>query len=548
MLQKLPIGIQTFSKIREDNYIYIDKTKEAYELITNYQYAFLSRPRRFGKSLFLDTLRNIFEGKKELFKDLYIYDKWDWSKKYPVIKISWDGKLRDIEDLEYTLKNSLKENQKKLGIECEEFNHLPTCFKELILRAYEKYNQRVVVLIDEYDKPILDVIEDKEEAKKHREYIKGLYSILKGSDEFIQFAFLTGVSKFSKASIFSGLNMLTDISLDEEYGNVCGYTQNDLETSFKEYLDNIDYKRVKQWYNGYYFLKDEIYNPFDILQLFAKKGKFSNYWFNTGTPTFLIKLIEKNSYFLPRLSNLRVGEELLDSFDIDNIKLEVILYQSGYLTIDEVSEDEDFGFIEYTLKLPNFEVKRSFFTFIIETLYKDTTPLKKTKSLRDALKNGNLEEFKQTLISLFASIPYNNYTNNKIYEYEGFYASIIYSYLQSLGIEIIGEDVTNLGRIDLTLFIEDKIYIIEFKVVEEVEGRREKVEGSEKLKVKNESSNSALEQIKAKKYYQKYLSPETRNQKPTNTPITNNQSTIYLIGIEFCKATKNICSFAWERV
>ncbi len=358
----------------------------------------------------------------------------------------------------------------------------------------------------------------------------------------MQFAFLTGVSKFSKASIFSGLNMLTDISLDEEYGNICGYTQNDLETSFKEYLDNIDLERVKAWYNGYYFLKDKIYNPFDILQLFAKKGKFKNYWFNTGTPTFLIKLIEQNNYFLPRLSNLRVGEELLDSFDIDNIKLEVILYQTGYLTIDEVSEDEDFGFIEYTLKLPNFEVKRSFFTFIIETLYKDTASLKKTKSLRDALKSANLEEFKQTLISLFVSIPYNNYTNNKIYEYEGFYASVVYSYLQSLGLDIIGEDVTNLGRIDLTLFIEDKVYIIEFKVIdnEQLTINNEQLEvKNEKLKIKNESSNSALNQIKAKKYYQKYQLPETKNQKPT---------TIYLIGIEFCKETKNICSFAWEEI
>ena len=535
MLQKLPIGIQTFSKIREDNYIYIDKTKEALDLITNYQYSFLSRPRRFGKSLFLDTLRNIFEGKKEYFKGLYIYDKQDWTQKYPVIKISWGGKLRTIEDLEYTLKSTLKENQKRLDIECEEFEHLPTCFRELIVKAYEKYNQRVVVLIDEYDKPILDVIEDIDEAREHREYIKGLYSILKESDEYLQFAFLTGVSKFSKASIFSGLNMLTDISLDEEYGNVCGYTQNDLETSFKEYLDNIDLERVKQWYNGYYFLKDEIYNPFDILQLLAKKGKFSNYWFSTGTPTFLIKLIEQNNYFLPRLSNLRVGEELLDSFDIDNIKLEVILYQSGYLTIDEVSEDEDFGFIEYTLKLPNFEVKRSFFNFIIENLYKDTTPIKKTMDLRNALKSTNLEEFKDTLINLFASIPYNNYTNNKIYEYEGFYASVIYSYLQSLGLEIIGEDVTNLGRIDLTLFIEDKIYILEFKVID----NEQLTINNEQLEVKNEKqkSNSALEQIKAKKYYQKY-----------QQQITNHQSLITLIGIEFCKSTKNICSFAWERV
>jgi len=547
MLQKLPIGIQTFSQIREDNYIYIDKTKEAYELITNYKYAFLSRPRRFGKSLFLDTLRNIFEGKKEFFEGLYIYDKWDWSKKYPVIKISWGGKLRTIEDLEQKLRETLLDNQKRLGIECENDISLPICFERLIKEAYSKYKQRVVVLIDEYDKPILDVIEDINQAREHREYIKGLYSILKESDEYLQFAFLTGVSKFSKASIFSGLNMLTDISLDEEYGNICGYTQNDLEICFKEYLNNIDLERVKQWYNGYYFLKDKIYNPFDILQLFAKKGKFKNYWFSTGTPTFLIKLIEQNNYFLPKLSSLRVGEELLDSFDIDNIKLEVILYQSGYLTIDEAFQTR--RGMEYKVKLPNEEVKISFFDYVIDYLTNQQSDrLTYQDNLYDALANGNLEEFKDTLINLFASIPYNNYTNNKIYEYEGFYASVVYSYLQSLGLDIIGEDVTNLGRIDLTLFIEDKLYIIEFKVADEGEGRREKVEESEKLKVENESSNSALKQIKEKRYYQKYQKPETNNQKLTNTPITSNQSTIYLIGIEFCKSAKNICSFAWEEV
>ena len=519
MLQRLPIGIQTFSQIRGENFVYIDKTKEAYELITNYKYAFLSRPRRFGKSLFLDTLRNIFEGKKEYFECLYIYDKWDWDIKYPVIKISWDGKLRTIEDLEYTLKVTLKQNQRRLGIECEEFEHLPTSFRELIEKSYQKYNQRVVVLIDEYDKPILDVIEDKEQAKEHREYIKGLYSILKGSDEYLQFAFLTGVSKFSKASIFSGLNMLSNISLAPRFGNICGYTQEDLRVSFKEHLKGADCKRVKQWYNGYYFLKDRVYNPFDILQFIQNEFRFSNYWFATGTPTFLIKLIEKNSYFLPKLSNLKVGEELLDSFDIDNIRFEVILYQSGYLTIDEALQTP-FDTIEYKLKIPNVEVKMSFYTFIIETLYKQN-PADVRNDLYLSLASGNLETFKEVLTSLFASIPYNNYTNNKIYEYEGFYASVIYSYLQSLGLEIIGEDVTNLGRIDLTLFVEDKIYIIEFKVVDEV---------------LSDSTNSAIQQIKDKDYHQKYKSQMSSN-KYTN---------IYLVGIEFCKDTKNICSFAFE--
>ena len=513
---KLPIGIQTFKKIREKDYIYIDKTKEAFDIINNYTYVFLSRPRRFGKSLFLDTLKNIFEGNKELFKGLYIYDKWDFNIKYPVIKISFDGKLRSIKDLENVLLTILSENQEKLGIKCES-KDATICFRELIIKASKKYNQRVVVLIDEYDKPILDVIEDIDKAKEHREYIKGLYSVLKGVDEYIKFVFLTGVSKFSKASIFSGLNMLENISLIREFGNVCGYTHKELIDNFKEYLDGVDLEKVKEWYNGYYFLKDRVYNPFDVLK-YLKYKEFKNYWFSSGTPTFLIKLIQKNNYFLPKLLNLIVGEEIVNSFDIENIKLEVIMYQSGYLTIDKVIVEE-LGFnqiTKYKLTFPNLEVKTAFNNYILEYLFNQSNGEKIDTQINiyKSLAKGNLEEFKNILVSLFASIPYNNYVNNRIYEYEGFYASIIYVYLQSLGIDIIGEDVTNKGRVDLTLFIEDKIYIIEFKVVKEKEG-------------------IALKQLKEKKYHKKYL---------------NKNKDIYLVGIEFSKEEKNICNFKYEKV
>ncbi|RUM46366.1 MAG: hypothetical protein DSY46_00115 [Hydrogenimonas sp.] len=525
MPKRLPIGIQTFSKIRESDYVYVDKTKEALELIENYTYVFLARPRRFGKSLFLDTLRNIFEGKRELFEGLYIYDKWDWETKYPVIKISWDGRNRSIEDLQLNTKRFIRDNQEKLGVKCEAPLEHPTCFAELIKETYKKYNQPVVVLIDEYDKPILDVIEDENQAREHREYIKGLYSTLKGVDEYIRFAFLTGVSKFSKASIFSGLNMLEDISLNPKFGNICGYTHHDLETTFKEYLQGADFDKIKAWYNGYNFLKDDLYNPFDILQFIKNEFLFDNYWFQSATPTFLIKLIEKNRYFLPKLSNLVVGKELVDSFDIEKINLEVILYQSGYLTIDQVAYTP-FDTIEYRLKIPNKEVKISLNDYIIKDLLKETNPNINKTPLFLALRDANLEAFKESLISIFASIPYNNYSNNTIQNYEGFYATVVYLYLQSLGIEIIGEDVTNRGRIDLTLFIEDKIYILEFKVVED-----------EKWKMEDEK-NSALAQIKEKKYHQKYLTPQHSS---LNTQI-------YLVGIEFSKEEKNIVSFAWEKI
>jgi hypothetical protein len=509
-LKKLPIGIQTFKDIREEDYLYIDKTLDAYKLINTYKYAFLSRPRRFGKSLFLDTLRNIFEGKKELFEGLYIYDKWDWDVKYPVIKISWDGKNRSLEDLKDKTAKFFLDNQRKLGIECESENHV-ICFEELIQKTSQKYNQKVVILIDEYDKPILDVIEDIEQAKEHREFIKGLYSVIKGCDEYVKFAFLTGVSKFSKSSIFSGLNMLTDISLTPKYGNICGYTQKDIESTFKPYLDGVDMERFKNFYNGYNFLKDPVYNPFDTLLFISQDFKYSNYWFATGTPTFLIKLIQKNNYFIPNLSNLVVDEKLLDSFDVENIDLEVILYQSGYLTIDKMIEKRNR--IEYRLKIPNEEVRSSFNDIVIDYLTNQKVEkLHHQDKLYDTLAEGNLEEFKNSLIALFASIPYNNYVKNTIPSYEGYYASVIYTYLSSLGITIIAEDVTNKGRIDLTLFIEDKIYILEFKV----DGEK----------------GEALKQIEEKNYAQKYL---------------NQSIEIYLVGIEFDSEEKNLSHFEWKK-
>ncbi len=512
MLQKLPIGIQTFKKIRDkkENYLYIDKTDIAYQLITNNSYIFLSRPRRFGKSLFMDTLQNIFEGNKELFEGLAIYDKWDWRVKYPVIKIDFFGDLRSEESLKKNILSTLKSNQKRLGVECESADDFGICLKTLIENSYEHYNQKVVVLIDEYDKAILDNLDQMEVAKENREILKAFYTVIKGCDQYIKFTMLTGVSKFSKASIFSGLNMLDDISLDERYGNICGYTQNDIETTFMPYLKGVDLEKVKRWYNGYNFLKDNMYNPFDIL-LFLTKGKvYKNYWFSTGTPTFLIQLIRNNNYFLPKLSNLQVGEKLLDSFDIENLDLEVVLYQAGYLTIDKMITTRR-GHIEYKLKLPNEEVKASLFDVILDFMTSQTTEkLQYQNDIYDSLVDAKLEELRTNLKTMFASIPYNNYVKNRLPHYEGYYASVIYAYFQSLGLDIIGEDVTNSGKIDLTIKIENIIYILEFKA----------------------GGDDALKQIKQKKYYEKYQ---------------DNKKEIYLIGINFDESERNISKFEWER-
>jgi len=313
-MKKLPVGIYTLKKIIEDNYLYIDKTEIALNLIENNQYVFLSRPRRFGKSLFLDTLREIFEGNKELFKGLHIYDKWNFEKKHPVIRISFaNGSVRSREELDKRIVTILAQNQKDLDIICDDTEDVAGCFRDLIVKANELYNEQVVILIDEYDKPILDNITNPKAASEIRDGLANFYSVIKGSDEFLRFAFLTGVSKFTKTSIFSGLNNITDITLNPRYGNICGYTQNDIETSFLPYLDGVDLEKLKEWYNGYSFLKDKVYNPYNILLFLQNDKKYKNYWFESGTPTFLINLIKETNYFLPNLSKIKIGEEILDS-------------------------------------------------------------------------------------------------------------------------------------------------------------------------------------------------------------------------------------------
>ncbi|MCK5679487.1 AAA family ATPase, partial [bacterium] len=322
----------------------------------------------------------------------------------------------------------------------------------------------------------------------------------------------TGVSKFSKVSVFSGLNNLNDISLDSRYATLCGYTQNDLETTFAKHLQGADMDKVREWYNGYNFLGESVYNPFDIL-LFIDQGQiFKNYWFSTGTPTFLIKLIQRHNYFIPQLNGLQISEAQIDSYDIENIALEPILFQAGYLTIRQQKESRRGG-VEYVLGIPNKEVQLSFYDMLIDYFTNQAVErISYQDKLYDLFENGDIASLEPLLHTLFSSIPYNNYVNNTISSYEGYYASVIYAYIASLGLDLTAEDVTNKGRIDLTLKMGNFIYIIEFKV---------------------DGESKALAQIKAKNYHEKYL---------------NQKKNIYLIGINFDSSKRNLASFEWEQV
>ncbi|WP_404359065.1 ATP-binding protein [Methylotuvimicrobium sp. KM1] len=512
MSKKLPIGIQTFREIREDDCYYVDKTAFALKLAVEGKYYFLSRPRRFGKSLFLDTLAELFAGNEALFQGLYCHDKWDWTKSYPVIRISFGGGLLKSETaLEDKLEEIFRMNAERLGVSSEYAFSDRRFFAQLIQRASEKYDQRVVILIDEYDKPILDNITNPDIARQMRDGLRNLYSVIKDSDAFIRFAFLTGVSKFSKVSLFSGLNNLEDITVNASYSALCGYSETDVDTVFAPELEGLDRGKIKDWYNGYNWMGEPVYNPFDLLLLFRER-QFKPFWFETGTPTFLVDLLMQRGFFTPDFEKLTATETLLSTFDVDHIASEALLFQTGYLTI--VSTRNLPGMTQVTLGYPNLEVKASLNGVLLQALTNDPARYgRQAGQLYDLLLVNDFEGLQNLFTAFYAGIPHDWYRNNPIAQYEGYYASVFYSYFAALGLTVTLEDATNHGRIDMTVHFNGKIYLFEFKVVELVpEGK-------------------ALKQLKDKNYAEKY--------KAEGVPI-------HLIGIEFSKESRSVVGFDIE--
>ncbi|MCX7870200.1 MAG: ATP-binding protein, partial [bacterium] len=422
-------------------------------------YIFLSRPRRFGKSLLLSTIEYLYESKRELFKGLYIEDKWDWNEKYPVIRIDFSADIKTVSELYEVICDELRLNYERNEIKFEnEVRHVGLLLKNLIIEIDKRYKKQVVVLIDEYDKPILDVIEERKEAEEVRKTLKSFYSVLKGLDEYIKFVLVTGVSKFAKVSLFSGLNQLEDISLSKEYGDICGYTQEELEYYFKEYLDNVNIEELKEWYNGYNFLADKVYNPFDVL-LYLRKKEIRNYWYETGTPSFLIKLIKQKEYNIVELEGIKADESLLNKFDVEEIEIEAIMFQSGYLTIKDYKVSENGVLFE--LGFPNKEVRVSFNRDILYNLVKQKSRVNViAEKIIEILKIEKIEELKEQIEILISAISYMYLKE----EYS--YVIAVYSMLYTTGLDVIIEDNTSKGRIDLTIIVDKKIvYIIEFKVI-----------------------------------------------------------------------------------
>ena len=337
----LPIGIQSLGEIRRMDCYYVDKTAHVLRLTREGKYYFLSRPRRFGKSLLVDTLKELFEGNGELFQGLAIHGEWDWAVKHPVVRFSFSGgNYGDPEQLLRAVARQLDTIGEDAEIE-PRYTDAAGRFEHLIRKLHRSTGQRVVVLVDEYDKPILDALAEPDVARANREFLRGFYGVIKDCDADIRFCFLTGVSKFSKAGLFSGLNNLEDITLSPTYGAICGYTDDDLDTVFAPELEGLDRDEIRHWYNGYGWRgPGKVYNPFDILLLFRTR-EFRNHWFETGTPAFLVDLLARRKVDALSLEGSVADDTLLSAFDVDRIEPEALLFQTGYLTITGEERDGD---------------------------------------------------------------------------------------------------------------------------------------------------------------------------------------------------------------
>ena len=519
----LPIGIQTFENLIQGNYIYVDKTKHLYELVKGEQGVyFLSRPRRFGKSLLVSTLSSIFKGDKELFKNLWIYDSdYTWEK-HPVIKLSMaNSQVGEADTMETRIKIQLNYIAEEYGIELDLKPYVDIVFTDLIHKLHQKTGMKVVVLVDEYDGPIINHINDIPKANENRDLLRNFYKVLKDEDASLRFVFLTGVSKFAKTSIFSGLNNLKILTMDQKYSALLGYTQDELEYYFQDYIKDLCTERslsqkqaimkIKRWYNGYRFseAKIKVYNPFSTMLMFSEL-KFKNYWFATGTPTFLINLIKKEN---PDVENfekeVNISEFELDSYDLESIPVVPLMFDTGYLTIKEAKCRADMT--SFSLTYPNNEVKIALIHNLLAGYSEENSANVSSFviALSDMILENDLESFISKLKSYFASIPYDIVPKRNLDE--KYFQLIFYLLMRSTSFNVNIEDRTSDGRIDLVLEADDNIYLFELKI--------------------DSSAEAALKQIKDKKYYEKY----------SNIP-----KKLFLIGINFDTKTRNISEYLVE--
>ena len=488
---RLPIGIQSFRRLRERDCYYVDKTTLISQLIDEGDHYFLSRPRRFGKSLLLDTIDELFSCNEELFVNLDIHDEWDWSKPHPVIRLSFGAKYNEPDDLARDSMEQLADIESTLGIKSLSGDVTgPGRLRSLIRALHNQTGSQVVVLIDEYDKPILDVLDNPDLATANRDYLRGFYGVIKDCAKDVRFVFVTGVSMFSKVSLFSGMNNLTDISLEPTYATVCGYTDHDLDTVFAPELEGLDRDKIRLWYNGYHWLGDQkVYNPYDVLLLFRRR-KFQAHWFETGTPTMLYDQIKREHVNPMMLKNTEVSQELASKFDVGDVDLRALMFQSGYLTIvgEELKRDRTY----FTLDYPNLEVRQSFSEGLLAHIGLDSSSVvRDSQELLDLLIANDFDGFRVKFNSFINGIPHQWHDNTGIEDYEAHYASMLYIALQVINADLTGEESSTHGRADMVVREGGQVFVIEFKMAENAAGV-------------DSAIKDAMSQIKERGYANKY--------------------------------------------
>ncbi|NCC52798.1 MAG: AAA family ATPase [Spartobacteria bacterium] len=507
-VKPITTSVYTFKKLIEGGFLYVDKTRWLYDLVKFPDGVFfLSRPRRFGKSLTLSTLESIFLGAKDLFKGLYIYDQpFEW-KEHPIIRIDLgDKQAGSAEELKEKLDYSINNNADRYGITLQR-NGPDSRFEELVLALKDR--GQVVILVDEYDKPILGNIGNPE-LPQLRNVLKAFYSVIKGVDEHLRFAFMTGVSKFSQVSIFSDLNNLTDLTMMEKFAEMPGFTQEEVEDNYTQYIDQLAGKegmarsqlvdKIREWYNGYRFSKKEVtlYNPVSIGKLFENLD-FKNYWFETGTPSFLIHLLKEKQFDIAKMLERPVGPETFSVYDVEHLTVLPIFFQTGYLTIkDTVATSRQ---PLYRLGYPNIEVEESLNKCILKDYSQAVDDVSCVLyDLQTTLRQGDMGRFFEMLRIFFADIPYTIQL-----KHEKYYQTIFFVLFRLIGLDIEAEVTTNVGRIDAVVETEDTVFVFEFKL--------------------QGTAEEAIAQIKAKHYAQKY---------------ENSGKIIRLIGAAFDETTRNL--------
>lgn len=513
-MKKLPIGIQTFSKIREEGYLYVDKTPQIHRLLTTGNYFFISRPRRFGKSLTLSTIKEIYSGNRALFEGLWIENQWNWEKIHPVVHIQFNEIGYNTNGLETALHQTLDREAERFEVTLPDTSY-DQKFRFLLEKVAQKRG-KVVLLVDEYDKPLIDYLEkeDIHLAFEHQKILKYFYSIIKSADPYIEFLLITGVSKFSKVSIFSDLNNLRDITLSPTFGTLTGYTQTELEYFFEEWINYTitnqpQYTRetllndVKSWYNGYTWNGTEhVYNPFSILNFFAD-GRFQDYWFHTGTPTFLVKKLKEARLF--ELNNLHTNDLVLESYALDNLELRSLLFQTGYLTIKKMDPSRG----TYILGYPNREVEQALSRHLIGALLQ-RSPVDATRpiiQLEEAFLHCQPEGVVTVIQAMLKDVPSHLLQDGKEY----FYHALVHLHFRYLGFFIQSEVHTSDGRMDAVVHTDSHVYLLEFKI--------------------DQSAAVAIEQIKNKKYADKFRTEG---------------KTIVAIGINFDTTQRGVGDWAAE--